>query len=83
MRSDRRWVADIARRLEEIGGGVPRLVLTPKMAPQFIFPNGMILRFDLEPGQHTARQGPHLNLELPDARNRHIYLGGTRDRRRR
>jgi hypothetical protein len=50
------------------------MVRTPKRASQFIFPNGMILRFDLAPGQYSPKQGPHINLHLPDSRNRHIYL---------
>jgi filamentous hemagglutinin len=66
--------ADIAARLESLGGGRPRMILTPKLARQFIFPNGMILRFDLVSGQYSRRQGPHLNLHLPSGRNRHIYL---------
>lgn len=49
------------------------MVLTPKQAKQFMFPNGIILRFDLAPGQYCPRQGPHINLHLPNGRNRHIY----------
>lgn len=83
MRAASGWFAQIARQLENIGGGVPRIVLTPKLAPQFIFPNGIIIRFDLTPGQYGARQGPHINLELPDGENRHIYLAGAGERNRR
>jgi filamentous hemagglutinin len=50
------------------------MVPTPKRARQFIFPNGMILRFDLEPGQFGPRQGPRINLEMPGGLNHHIYL---------
>ncbi|WP_262530871.1 hemagglutinin repeat-containing protein [Agrobacterium tumefaciens] len=66
-------VADLSSRLEVLGGGVPRLVVTPKGATQFIFPNGMILRFDLAPGQYLRGQGPHINLEGPWG-NEHINL---------
>ena len=65
---------DMAGDLEELGGGVPRLVPTPKGATQFIFPNGMILRFDLSPGQYLSGQGPHINLEY-NGINNHIDLG--------
>jgi hypothetical protein len=64
----------IVVRLERAGGGAPRIVPTAKGATQFIFPNGMILRFDLIPGQYSPSQGPHINLHFPDGRNRHIYL---------
>jgi hypothetical protein len=74
MQSRSRRFSEIAGRLEFLGGGVPRVVFTPKMASQFIFPNGLILRFDLAPGQYSPRQGPHLNLHLPDGENVHIYL---------
>jgi len=74
MASSSDWLTDIASRLQRIGGGVPRMVLTPKMARQFIFPNGMILRFDLAPGQYSPRQQPHINLEMPTGANFHIYL---------
>ena len=67
-------LADIAAELEAIGGGIPRAVLTPQRARQFIFPNGMILRFDLAPGQYSPRQQPHINLEMPTGANYHIYL---------
>ncbi len=50
-------IADIGSDLEALGGGVPMLVPTPKGATQFIFPNGMILRFDLAPGQYLSRTG--------------------------
>jgi hypothetical protein len=60
--------------LEELGGGTPRFVPTGKGAPQFIFPNGMVLRFDLAPGQYLNNQGPHINLEVPGQGNLHINL---------
>ena len=66
-------VAGLADDLVSLGGGQPRLVPTPKGATQFIFPNGMILRFDSSPGQYSIKQGPHINLEGPWG-NRHIYL---------
>jgi filamentous hemagglutinin len=50
------------------------MVPTAKGATQFIFPKGMILRFDLAPGQYSPQQGPHINLHLPDGQNQHIYL---------
>jgi hypothetical protein len=74
MISSRVRFAAIIADLERAGGGVPHIVLTPKLATQFIFPNGMILRFDLAPGQFAARQGPHINLETPNGINHHIYL---------
>ncbi|MDP1753154.1 MAG: hypothetical protein Q8L22_27175 [Reyranella sp.] len=43
-------------------------------ATQFIFPNGMALRFDLEPGQYVGKQQPHINLQLPGVFNEHIKL---------
>ena len=49
--------------LEDLGGGIPRFVPTPKGATQFIFPDGTIIRFDLNPGQYLNNQGPHINLE--------------------
>ena len=60
--------------LEHLGGGAPRYRLTPQNARQFIFPNGMILRFDLALGQYAPQQGPHINLEMADGRNYHLYL---------
>ena len=67
----------IASQLEELGGGVPSLVPTSKGAPQFVFPNGTVLRFDLQPGQYLPGQGPHINLQFvpgwPD-QNIHIPL---------
>lgn len=66
-------VGDIGSDLEKLGGGVPRLVPTQKGATQFIFPNGMVLRFDLQPGQHLRGQGPHINLEY-GGKNIHIPL---------
>jgi hypothetical protein len=64
----------VVAALEELGAGAPALVRTPKGATQFIFPNGLILRFDLAPGQYSRRQGPHINLEMPGASNIHILL---------
>ena len=49
--------------LETLGGGAPRSVPTKKGAIQFIFPNNMALRFDINPGQYLANQGPHINLQ--------------------
>jgi hypothetical protein len=63
--------SSLASQLEELGGGVPRSVTTQKGAPQFIFPNGTILRFDLQPGQFLEGQGPHINLEY-NGQNIHI-----------
>jgi hypothetical protein len=68
-----RW-SDISAQLEAIGGGFPRVISSPKGASQFIFPNGMILRFDLLPGQYLPGQAPHVNLEYRDI-NFHIELG--------
>jgi hypothetical protein len=65
-------VSDIVSDLEELGGGKPVLRPSPKGASQFIFPNGMILRFDLSPAQHRG-SGPHINLHYGDE-NHHIYL---------
>jgi hypothetical protein len=64
-------LASLASQLEELGDGVPRFVPTPKGAAQFIYPNGTILRFDLEPGQFLSGQGPHINLEY-NGKNIHI-----------
>jgi len=66
-------VSDLSSSLEELGGGVPKLVLTPKGATQFIFPNGMILRFDLQPGQYLNGQSPHINIEY-NGDNIHIPM---------
>jgi hypothetical protein len=67
-------VADLSTDLEELGGGRPRLKLSPKGAKQFIFPNGLIVRFDLLPGQYLPGQLPHINVELPGKWNEHINL---------
>lgn len=68
-------VADLADDLVALGGGTPRVGKTAKGAPQFIFPNGWVLRFDLAPGQYLAGQKPHINLEHPGQRlNFHIEL---------
>lgn len=72
------WVhnaCDIANRLAQLGGGLPRFVPTPKGASQFIFPNGMVLRFDLKAGQFLGKQGPHINLQnVPGSRNPNIHI---------
>lgn len=52
----------IVAGLESFLGGVPRFVPTRRGAPQWIGPNGNVVRFDLQPGQH-GRGGPHINLE--------------------
>ncbi|MEO6014873.1 MAG: hypothetical protein ABIQ30_14970 [Devosia sp.] len=59
--------------LLSLGGGGPRSQPTPKGASQFIFPNGMVLRFDISPGQYIGNQGPHINLEIGGT-NYHINL---------
>ena len=65
----------LASQLEELGGGVPISVPTSKGAPQFIFPNGMVLRFDLQPGQYLPGQGPHMNLQfVPGWPNQNIHI---------
>jgi len=67
----------IASQLEELGGGIPTLVPTSRGASQFIFPNGMVLRFDLQSGQYLPGQGPHINLQFVPgwpAQNIHIPL---------
>jgi RHS repeat-associated protein len=50
---------------EQAGGGRPNYTPTPKGAPQFIFPNGLRLRFDLYPGQFLQQYGqtPHINID--------------------
>uniref|UniRef100_UPI00056C6F60 RHS repeat domain-containing protein n=1 Tax=Allorhizobium undicola TaxID=78527 RepID=UPI00056C6F60 len=50
---------------DEVAGGY-RMVKTPKGAFQFIFDNGLIVRFDLMPGQFLKGQGPHINVENQD-----------------
>jgi filamentous hemagglutinin len=71
-----RDVEALTSSLEALGGGIPRSIQTPRGARQFIFPNGLILRFDLEPGQYNPRYGPHINMEgAPNApSNLHIKL---------
>ena len=64
---------DLISQLEQLGGGTPRFVPTPKGATQFIFPNGTILRFDISPGQYRTKYGPHINLEY-NGINKHIPL---------
>ena len=69
-------VAGLDDDLLLLGGGKPRVGKTPKGAPLFIFPNGWVLRFDLEPGQYLRGQKPHINLEHYDlGLNFHIDLG--------
>jgi hypothetical protein len=64
-----------AADLEALGGGVPRLVPTPKGATQFIFPNGTVLRFDIEPGQFLNGQDPHINLQnVPGSADPNIHI---------
>ena len=65
----------LALQLEDLGGGVPTSVPTSKGAPQFIFPNGPVLRFDLQPGQYLEGQGPHINLQfVPGWPNQNIHI---------
>jgi RHS repeat-associated protein len=64
----------MAAALEQLGGGVPICRLTPKGAPLFISPNGMVMHFDLLPGQYLPGQGPHINLIPADGPNIHINL---------
>jgi hypothetical protein len=66
--------AGIASDLEALGGGIPRSVPTAKGATQFIFPNGTVLRFDIQPGQYLRGQGPHINLEVPGNSNPNIHI---------
>jgi hypothetical protein len=61
-------VESIANDLVSLGGGLPRLLPTARGARQFIFPNGVVLRFDLLPGQYLRGQVPHINIDLPGAR---------------
>jgi RHS repeat-associated protein len=73
-----RWVDPSGKAIcpsdfEQLGGGVPIFVPTAKGASQFIFPNGTILRFDLNPGQYLSGQVPHINLEYQGT-NYHINL---------
>ena len=58
------YASDIAKQLEFFGGGSPIQNNTPKGATQFIFPNGMVVRFDLTPEQHLG-EGPHINIQWP------------------
>ena len=44
-----------------------------KGARQFVFPNGLIVRFDLNPGQYLRGQAPHINVEFGGI-NYHIEL---------
>lgn len=55
-------LGDLAEALERFLGGVPRYVQTTRGAPQWIGPNGNVVRFDIGPGQY-GREGPHINLE--------------------
>jgi hypothetical protein len=77
---DRARFEALAAALEDFLGGVPRLAPTPRGAKQWIGPNGNLVRFDIEPGQHGA-EGPHINLETAGLHrhssayfNRHIRL---------
>jgi len=74
-----RWLARvrrITRLLEAAGGGIPRFVPTRRGARQFIFPNGGIIRFDIEPGQYARAQGPHINLErFPGGPAPNLHIG--------
>jgi RHS repeat-associated protein len=76
QRDINRLQSELSRlQLERLGGGVPKFVPTPKGAAQFIFPNGMVLRFDLLPGQYLSRQGPHINLQnVPGSSNPNIHI---------
>jgi RHS repeat-associated protein len=68
-------VPSLASQLEDLGGGVPSLVPTSKGAAQFRFPNGTVLRFDLQPGQFLEGQGPHINLQfVPGWPNQNIHI---------
>ena len=68
-------LSNISTDLEQLGGGVPRVVPTPKGATQFIFPNGAVLRFDIQPGQFLEGQGPHINLQnVPGSSNPNIHV---------
>jgi hypothetical protein len=67
-------VADLASDLIDLGGGMPTLKRTSKGVTQFIFPNGMVLRFDLEPGQYKRGQALHINIEFPGRPKEHIDL---------
>jgi len=68
-------INSIAAALEDLGGGIPRFVPTPKGASQFIFPNGTVLRFDIEEGQFLGIQGPHINLQnVPGSTNPNIHI---------
>jgi RHS repeat-associated protein len=62
----------LSKQLEQLFGGPPKVVPTPKGAPQFMFPNGAILRFELRPDHYQPGQGPHINLERvpPELRTR-------------
>ena len=62
---DYRNACDFAERLEFFGGGKPVQKNSPENAVQFIFPNGMVVRFDLLPGQYKEGQGPHINIQWP------------------
>jgi RHS repeat-associated protein len=64
----------IGDELEALGGGKPRIQPSPKGASQFIFPNGTVLRFDLQPNQYLNR-GPHINLQnVPNSPDPNIHI---------
>jgi hypothetical protein len=65
----------IIEDLEELGGGKPRYVRTPKGADQWVFPNGAVVRFDRQPGQYLRGQRPHINLENSPGQKRKIHIG--------
>lgn len=50
-----------------------KVMQTKKGAMQFIFDNGLILRFDLKPGQYLPGQGPHINVENQDI-NSNVHI---------
>jgi hypothetical protein len=76
----RQGLGHLVADLEDLGGGIGKPNPTPKGASQFIYPNGTVLRFDLEPGQYLPPgQVPHINLQnVPGTvgadRNQHIKL---------
>lgn len=69
-------MARIAQLFEAAGGGTPRSVPTRRGARQFIFPNGAVVRFDIEFGQYGRAQGPHINLErFPGSPSSNLHIG--------
>lgn len=68
-------LAGVAEEAEIAGGGVPRIMRTKKNAVQFIFPNGLVMRFDIFKEQLVGNQVPHINLEFPGTDiNEHVEL---------